>query len=87
MRLLIVVLLCFCSLKVSAVHGGSITDPKTLESIRMFIIANGYACQDLDHASFLAFKEGFSVWCRKNGELRYHYEIYDQGGRWMINVR
>ncbi|WP_107850459.1 zinc ribbon domain-containing protein [Oceanimonas marisflavi] len=48
------------------------------------INAYGYSCDFVDHVTPFALSEGFNVFCENS---RYHYEIENKGGNWIVRVK
>lgn len=44
----------------------------------------GYRCDSVSAANKWVFSPGFSLYCNR---WRYHYEVADKGGRWIVTVK
>ena len=87
MRILLVICCFLVSSSAFAETSYSIKDPKIIQALQSYIKIFGYSCDEVDHADRLPWNDNFSVWCKKNGYLKYHYELEDRGGKYIVHVK
>lgn len=69
-----------------SLSGGDKVPADIAESIRAYIQQNGYSCDKIREALVMNLKQGYLVLCQSDSGA-YRYEVYDQGGNWIVRAK
>ena len=54
------------------------------EPLVTLIRLNGWRCDSISALRPFSFSHGYTVKCNR---FAYHYEVFDRGGRWIVEVK